>query len=400
MNIDQQLHELADRIVPPDVSVFEDLTRGRRRVRRHRAGVAASAATVLVLGGVAWLAVPTDLPDGGPAGDPTSAAPEPEPTPSDRELPLVPPSTEPAWQPANIATLQAWRDVLAEHLDPDGTHLEKRPSNEQSGGGEGSQSLGTKLAWTVPGQDGMGVVQISVASAADATYSMCGEGGWTCRDATAPGGLPARVGSGSDGTREVTVTHADGHLVMLTVNALFGNNSTVPVDGIELSDEQLLAAAADDRLALPAEVGQEDHGLPADLPPRLLLSLGEELALSDGLRFRPDEGAGGGYVYGTVVSEGQPRGHLMLQASRAAGARARVCQDDVYVRCLERTVDGRTVFIGWIDPSVNDGSGGWNVAYAGPVHKILVGFFPREGGTLSLDGAVELVLDPALQAAR
>ena len=38
--------------------------------------------------------------------------------------------------------LKDYRDVIAEHIDPDGTHLQKKPDNLQSGGG-----LGTKLGW-------------------------------------------------------------------------------------------------------------------------------------------------------------------------------------------------------------------------------------------------------------
>lgn len=398
MNLDQQLHELADRIVPPDVPVFEDLDRGRRRVRRHRASVAASLATAAVVGGVAWLAVPFDgAGDGAPADDPTST-PSIDPAPVDRELRLVPPPRGDVWEPDNLETLLAWRAVLAEHLDPGGTHLEKRPSNEQTGGGESadSRSLGTKLSWTTPGQQGMGKVQISVASAPDATYSWCEDPGWTCRAATAPGGLPARLGT--DGSvREVTVTHEDGTIVMLTVDALFGNNSTVPVDDIALTEAQLLAAAADPRLALPEEIAQDAIFEPAAIPARLLERTARELLITDAARFQVEEGSAAGYVYGAVRQGGKPHGDLMLSVDPVASTTPKICQRDVFTRCVERTVDGKRVFIGWLDPAVNDGAGGWNVEYVGPTHVTFVGYFPRNGGVVSLDAAVELVLRPALQ---
>ena len=53
--------------------------------------------------------------------------------------------------------LKDYRDVIAEHIDPDGTHLQKKPDNLQSGGG-----LGTKLGWTVPGEEGLGMVEVFV----------------------------------------------------------------------------------------------------------------------------------------------------------------------------------------------------------------------------------------------
>jgi hypothetical protein len=65
-------------------------------------------------------------------------------------------------------------------------------------------------------------------------------------------GQPARVSTtGSD--LVVSVRHDDGTVVMLIASTAFGNNGT-STPSLGLTRDQLLAAAADPRLTLPASL--------------------------------------------------------------------------------------------------------------------------------------------------
>ena len=157
-DIDQRLQELGAKIPTPDVPVADDLARGRRRLGVHRLVVTGGTvvAVAVIAAGVALAGeVFDDGPSAGPASTPSSA---PSPT-----APASPKASEPTAAPESQLTggelLKQYRDVVAEHIDPDGTHLQKKPDNLQSGGG-----LGTKLGWTVPGQEGLGMVEIFVGN--------------------------------------------------------------------------------------------------------------------------------------------------------------------------------------------------------------------------------------------
>lgn len=254
--LEEALHRMAADLTPPVVPVADDLARGRRRRRRTHLGVAAGAAVAVAVVGLGSATVP-DLvrADGdgspGPAGTTSRATPDLTPSPTPRspgprriELPTM-------GDIRHHADLNRYRDTLAEHLDPRGEHLEKGVSNMQSGGG----SIGTKLAWTNDGESGMGMIQVTVAKswrqvevwACGVKFS--GLENWDCREIPAPRGLTAQVAE-HDGVTEVAVEHEDGHVVVLTVDALFGNNSSVPVSGIDLGEELLARAAADPRLSV------------------------------------------------------------------------------------------------------------------------------------------------------
>jgi hypothetical protein len=139
--------------------------------------------------------------------------------------------------PATAATLQGYRDVLAEHLDPGGSRLQLA---QNVGGGMGH--LGTKLDW-----DHGGMLQISVSTSwhtSDWNAYPPGPG----RTITFRGHEARTLTDGSD--LYVAVEHENGQVVMLIASPSFGNNGTsIPTTGLTVP--QLLAAAADPRLALP-----------------------------------------------------------------------------------------------------------------------------------------------------
>ena len=144
------------RSAPPDVPLEEDLARGRRRLGLHRllvTGGTVAAVAVISLG----VALAGNVFDDGPSsrdGRYADLAPDAPSTPEASKPSPHPRTSAPAGQ-----LLKDYRDVIAEHLDPDGTHLQKKPDNLQSGDG-----LGTKLGWTIPGEEGLGMVEVFVGN--------------------------------------------------------------------------------------------------------------------------------------------------------------------------------------------------------------------------------------------
>ena len=246
--IETRLHDAARGVSLPSTSVREHLTRGRRRVRRRRLATAGAAvATVVAVAVGAALVGPSDR-DGAPvaSSEPDRAVdPTAPPSPTGSPTPSVSPSASitPSDTRPDEELLQAYRDVIAEYVDPTGQHLQRVPDNQQSGGG-----LGTKLGWSNAGEEGLGVIEVFVSDSwADQWYLWCDDT-QDCRDLTV-GDIDARV-LREDGTTWVGVQRADGSVAVLSVSTLFGNNSTVPVSDIDVSVGDLARIAADERLVL------------------------------------------------------------------------------------------------------------------------------------------------------
>lgn len=258
-DLERRLHHLAAAVPAPDTSPDDDLRRGRSRLRRTRllvSGGSAAGVAAVVLG----VAVLGNLGDEGRTPSPTAPAtqvaseePQPKPRPKVKRV-------------TGGELIQTYRDVLAEHLDPEGTHLQRKPDNLQSGGG-----LGTKLGWSVPGQDGLGMVAVFVGGGwRSSVGAFCSDPAATCRELTVDGVDATVVDAG--GATTVVVKRRDT-TVAITVDALFGNNSLVPVEGMDLAVEDLVRAAADERLVLAtpeqvrnagASMGFPDVGAPGE----------------------------------------------------------------------------------------------------------------------------------------
>jgi hypothetical protein len=135
--------------------------------------------------------------------------------------------------------LDAYRDILREDLDPAGTRIQTGPiTNQQSA----DDALGTKLDW-----NGGGMLQIAVGRSLEGVQFFC-DG--ACTRQTVAGARKALVLT-SPGAISIAVFQDDGDIVALTADTSFGNNGT-STDTLGLTVEQLLAAAADARLDLPA----------------------------------------------------------------------------------------------------------------------------------------------------
>lgn len=262
--LDQLLSDAAARVVPPDVAAGDDLARGRRRVRRRRAAIGLAALATVGAIGLGTSLVAGDDPGTGAvptAADPTVSDPAPSPSPT--TTPTDPPA--PADPRNGKQLLQDYRDVLAEHLDPTGAHLDRLVTNVQGSG----RGLGTKLGWSNDGEGGLGMVEVFVSPSMRNQFNFFCDRSTPCDHVTL-GGVDAIVQE-ADGVTIVGVERADGSVAALQVDTLFGNNSTVAVSGIDLSKADLARTAADERLTVPTRAqidgvneafGWSDPGFP------------------------------------------------------------------------------------------------------------------------------------------
>jgi len=321
--LDRELQELSRRIplpVSPGTAVAQDLVRGRRRLRRRRGvvGLGASTAALAVVGAAVLL---PGMTGGDPVRGPAPAASD---VPSDAasdlpaDLPRLGTGREVEPRPGGAdtttadpmetfgPTLAAWNEVLAEHLDPRRTHLRpwgREHRNVQTAGGStrALQALGSKYAWTEPGQDGLGMLQVEVAGSRGTATWPCTTvpEEAVCEMLEAAKGLRAAEVATVGGATSVLAERQDGETVVLTFDRLFGNDSLVPVQTEALAADALLAAASDPRLTL--------DGLP---------SLGVVEGRDGGLRELGEQLlAAGGELDATVVKPGEVRG-----VRRAAGS--------------------------------------------------------------------------------
>lgn len=266
-----ELDDLLERIQTPSVDVEADVARGERALGRRRrwqiSGSVASVVAVAALVAAAQGAGGSGSADAGFAGQPgatgaTSSAQVKQHLAEQQHAKqqhakgrvsagthrhLLDAKQQMKQLQAQLhngsteKTLQSYHDILAAHLDPTGDKL-RLVQNEQAG----SDSFGTKLDW-----NGGGMLEIVVGR------SWASAGGFYILESahltdTTFRGLPARVSTAGDDL-VVSVRHGDGTVVTLIASRSFGNNGTSTAS-LDLTQDQLLAAAADPRLTLPASM--------------------------------------------------------------------------------------------------------------------------------------------------
>ncbi|WP_205471552.1 hypothetical protein [Nocardioides sp. SYSU D00038] len=403
------LHRLARDAALPPTAPADDVRRGRGRLRRQRLLVGVGAATTVgvvalgsaLLGGGDQDTSTPPVAGGSEVADPTPVEP-PEPQDGERVLPTVRgdevaagAAADPLGEPTDhTATLRRYHRVLAERLDPRGEHLEPwsaDTANQQgSGAGDLMTSLGSKFGWRNPGEEGLGMLQVNVSAgwSPDSTQMFCGSE-LACEDVTGPNGERAVVGSTSSAGRVVVaVEHADGQVVVLTSDALFGNNSTVPVSGTGLEVDELLAAAADDRLSLPG-----DPVVPVPLDAAAFERAGRRALVGEGETWSRTSSPGT-YVDGPWSNGAGDGGSLAWDVNPTYGDVAGwQCWAEQFQRCVERTVEGRRVFVGYVKPRWG---GGLQVIHTGPSYEVRVLVDDRD---FPIDRAVRFVLDDRWQPA-
>ncbi|WP_134741339.1 hypothetical protein [Nocardioides sp. 503] len=395
-DVEEALQRLAAGMRPPAVPAADDLARGRRRRRRGR--LTAVAGTVACVAAVGVVAAVLDGRSDAPHPVPGPVATGPT-EPAVREIEpsagpgggVVPPFTERDMD--DIRTdpdLNRYRDVLAERLDPRGEHLAKEVSNEQSGGG----SRGTKLAWTNDGESGMGMVQVTVSAGWGGLDNWRCGAGWSCREIPAGRGLTAEVAE-HDGVTEVAVEHEDGIVVVIAVDALFGNNSTVPVSGIDLGEDLLARTAADPRLDLPSYEG----GVPPSLDQRTFDRVGRQVLVGEGEEVETTYTGNDAQPWVEAEwTDGTARGTLTWDATQTGQLEGEpyACLRVQFLRCEVHQVDEVEVFVGYVRPKWG---GGWQATYAGPSYAVRVVVEPTAGDFL-LERAFAFVTDPRWQPER
>lgn len=395
-DLDRALARLAADIEPPRVPVSDDLARGRRRLLRRRLAVAGAAAvTTGILGGIALLGqgTPQTVPD------PADRTPTPEVTDPNDDA-GAPTQALPSLddrQSSYAATLRAWNDALAAHLDPQREHLApytRATANQQtSGGPDGLQSLGSRYGWSNAGEEGRGMLEVTVSRGRASVWPCrTGEGGVTCRDAEGPNGEAARVGT-SGAITTVQLEQADGDVVTLTLNLLFGNNSLVPLSGADVTPAQLLEAAADDTLELPQPPPA------ADIDPTLLDEAIRADLAPPGLEFVGFVGGDRPLVSEGGFFDGQRQVAVVtvdaFPVSAGYGLPAG-CDRKAFTRCERREVEGQQVFLGWLDQEFFPGV---QVVLAGPQHVVRAQWEQSgDGGAeADVDRLVDFVTDPRWQ---
>jgi hypothetical protein len=253
-----------------DFAVADDLERGRRRLRARRVAIAAASSLtgVLVLG-VALTVPPGSTPEQQVAAPDRSVPSEPDwllppagtPSPRASEATSVPETPkgggpEPGPMPGEVALEETadWRrsvfEVARSVLDPEGRHLDYSTHSLQSGGdGRGGVHLGIKMGWRVPGQPGEGLVQVRVSDERGFGSSCASVVGEACRLVRVVDGVRYHV-LHRDGGFVIRHRQDDGEVVLVNVDRLFGNNSTVAVDST-VTEQEAVRLATDERLDLP-----------------------------------------------------------------------------------------------------------------------------------------------------
>jgi hypothetical protein len=250
-----EINDLLNRIDTPPTDVDVDVTRGQRALRRrHRwqTGAAVLSVAAVVTGGVALRGADPGT-ETGYAGQGSSAPLSTATTMAPRHSKAVTPHSHhhmtadqrnhqihlQQQDPRAIALLQGYRAVLAEHI---GLLGDLGPANGQWGRHLGADtSIGTHIDW-----DHGGEIEIGVASSWSVTewpyYPAQGT------DITFQGHQARVLVDGQD--LYVSVQHADGQVVTVTASATYGNNHT-SITTTGLTENELLAAAADPRLTIP-----------------------------------------------------------------------------------------------------------------------------------------------------
>lgn len=245
----------------------DDLARGHARLVRRRVLVGTGSVLVgsLVLG-TALLATSGAQVRRTVLEPTTSQAVAPSPTFQEPAVTLEPsPAPDPvggATGPGEVelpsrGSTKAWRnelfDLTASVIDPDRQFLNYDTDSLQAGtDADGDRSLGIKLGWSQPGQQGEAMVQIELSEQHGPEADESGVYlGAPMRARTLANGETVRVGRGGGGTFAVSYRQPDGDLVWVLVDPLFGNDTEIPVDGLALTEGEVIRLVQDERLDLP-----------------------------------------------------------------------------------------------------------------------------------------------------
>jgi hypothetical protein len=248
--LEQRLHGLFMAEPPMTTPPHADIERGRARVRRGRAvaGLASAAVVATIVAGAAVL-------PGGNAEIDRTVGPSSPSTQVTADAPTSkPPESEQEQQGdgyEHFETRQLIYAAARKHLDPDGKFLDfSRPHVfTSSSPGRPAVALATTIGWQAKGEKGLGRVHVGISNRGGGTYGGCGTE-FECQPYTSPDGIEAVAGQATDGSGDlhVLVKQADGETVDVYVGSLWGNNSLVPTKSLNVTIDDAIALAADERL--------------------------------------------------------------------------------------------------------------------------------------------------------
>ena len=301
-------------------------------------------------------ATPSDTPTSTPTDTPTTTV---GPTVTPTATPTTPPTQTPKVRVHRV--LRYYNDVLAEHLDPEGLHLE--PYDRTIDPKETTRLdgrlyvVGSSYRW----QDGRSRagLDVTVASGWDMVPWECGatDTDWDCRIVSTGTPGTAEVAQ-HDGRRAVAVEHADGQVVVVEAD----------LDEKTIGEADLVAGAADDRLILPGDAPVA----PPALDSATFAEYGEAALVRDGETFTQTALDRTPFVRGTWAVDGIARGTLSWSAEPIYSDGSWVCLT-TYRSCtdVEVEVDGstRTVHLARLKKRFG---GGWLVQYDGPSYAVRV----------------------------
>lgn len=207
----------------------------------------------------------------------TSPSTDTEPSRSASPIAPTEPPSEPSFGELTVReqdavltdALRTWQRTLAEALDPSSEHLQTQEDlvyRRWTPRGEKPKPYDTvppslalpKLGWRNAGESGTGMVELTVfAHWSDAKYQMpCKFLETPCTPFEVEGARRAFHGSFSDHPAFgdgyfIAVERQHDTSIVLTVSSLFGNNTEIPISGTGLTQDALLKAALDTRIALP-----------------------------------------------------------------------------------------------------------------------------------------------------
>ena len=234
-----ELDDLLDIIAVPPTDAAADAARGERSLRRRRRTQVGAVAVSVAAVAAAGFALHGSSGSPGAAGFADGAsAPRSAHVRDHAARQHVAKMEARLHRESATDPLQTYHDVLAEHLDPTGSHL-RLAQNEQGGTGV----YGTKLDWN---DGGMLEIVVSHSWGGAGHFYLLEDAGMT---PTTYDGRPARVSTKGDDL-VVSVEHQDGTVVTLIASTSFGNNGT-STPALGLTQDRLLAAAADPRLRMP-----------------------------------------------------------------------------------------------------------------------------------------------------
>ncbi|QIG41588.1 hypothetical protein G5V58_01305 [Nocardioides anomalus] len=332
---------------------------------------------------------PTDTPTGSPTGSPSdepTATPStdgpgtPTGSPTPTGTPTTPPEdpTPPTTGPVRVPkVLSYFNEVLADHLDADRDHLatyDRRVDRRKATRIDGRLfALSGSYRWT--DGDDTEAVAVKVATGWDQVDWRCGTtpATWDCAAAT--GAELAR----HDGLRQVAAPRADGQVVVVSTE----------VASADVSDDDLVAAALDDRLVVP---GDAVPAAPPLLDAGAFGASGQAALVRDGESFTTTGWARTPSVRGTWAVAGTDRGTLAWSATPLYSGGAWTCLT-TYRSCTDVVVDdaGTVVHVGALRKK-----GGWVLQYDGPTYAVRVS---SSDPTFAKKRAYPFLVAPAWQPA-